>query len=176
MTASEPQQISATRPGMQLLKKAIAGAAVAAATELAFGRRLYLAYEAIRRLSSAGQRPVDHPLPPAEQAVEGAVDDIIERSAHAIERHRPAIERARARTRARLEQPGVAAVVAGGAVLGAISALGMLPVAMGAGTAYLVHRRLVRKGQAGRDAGEPKGHSDVNAGTMAAKPRRERGR
>jgi hypothetical protein len=134
---------------MLALKKALAQAAVAVATQLV-GQRLYLVYEAMRRYEamrtppSAGQREdPEHRLPPtAEQVVEGVVEDLLGRSKQAFERHRPMLERVRARTRARLEQPGVAAVVVGGSVLGAISALGVLPIALGAGTAYGVYRRL----------------------------------
>jgi hypothetical protein len=138
-------------PSMQLLKKAVAGAAVAAATEL-FGKRLYLAYEAMRRLSSAGPREDEEHRPPPtpEQVVEDAVGDLIDRSKQAIERHRPVLERARARTRARLGQPRIAAAVVGGSVLGAVSVLGVLPFTIGAGTAYLVYRRFQREDR--RDA------------------------
>lgn len=141
---------SANRTGSQrmlLLKKAIAHATVAVATQLV-GQRLYLVYEAVRRYEamrpSAGPRgDEDHRLPPTpEQVVEGVVEDLIDRSKQALERHRPMLERVRARTRARLAQPGVAAVVVGGSVLGAVSALGVLPFALGVGTAYVVYRRL----------------------------------
>lgn len=154
---------SANQTGSQsglLLKKAITQAAVAVATQLV-GQRLYIVYEAMRRYEamrtppSAGQREDDdHRLPPTpEQAVAGVVEDLIGRSKQVFERHRPMLERVHARARARLHQPSVAAVVAGGSVLGAASALGVLPFALGAGTAYLVYRRLQPEGQRARDDG-----------------------
>jgi hypothetical protein len=154
---------SANRTGSQsrlLLSKAITQAAVAVATQLV-GQRLYIVYEAMRRYEamrtppSAGRRDDDDPRLPAtpEQAVAGVVEDLIGRSKQAFERHRPMLERVHARARARLHQPGVAAVVVGGSVLGAASALGVLPFALGAGTAYLVYRRLQPEGQRARDDG-----------------------
>jgi hypothetical protein len=145
---------------MLVLKKAIAQVTVAVATQLV-GHRLYLVYEAMRRYEamrtppSAGQREDDDPRLPAtpEQAVAGVVEDLIGRSKQAFERHRPMLERVHARARARLHQPGVAAVVVGGSVIGAASALGVLPFALGAGTAYLVYRRLQPEGQRVHDDG-----------------------
>lgn len=151
---------SANRTGSQsalLWSKAITQAAIAVATQLV-GQRLYLVYEAMRRYEAMRAPPgadpredEGHRLPPTpEQAVAGMVENLIGRGQRAFERHRPMLERVRARTRARLQQPGVAAVVAGGSVLGAVSALGVLPFALGAGTAYLVYRRLQSEGP--RDA------------------------
>ncbi len=135
-------------PSMQLVTKAIAQAAVAVATQLV-GKHLYAVYEAMRRYeavrrpSSAGPQDGEHRMPPTpEQVVEQVIGGVIERGKQAIAQHRPALERARARTRARLEQPGIGAAVVGGSVVGAVSALGVLPFALGAGTAYLVYRRL----------------------------------
>jgi hypothetical protein len=143
---------SANRTGTQsmlVLKKAIAQVTVAVATQLV-GHRLYLVYEAMRRYEAMRMPPgtgpregPEHRLPPTpEQIVEGVMEDLIGRSKQAFERHRPMLERVRARTRSRLEQPGIGAAVVGGSVLGAVSALGVLPFALGAGTAYLVYRRL----------------------------------
>lgn len=156
------------RPGMRLLKKAVAGAAISAATELV-GKRLYIAYEAMRRLSSTGQREGEpHGLPPTpEQALEDVVEDLVDRGKQAFDRgkqafdrHRPMLERARARARSRLAEPRIGAAVVGGSVVGAISALGVLPLTIGAGTAYLVYRRLQREGSRGTAPERPGYHGD----------------
>jgi hypothetical protein len=151
----EQPMTSANCTGSQrrrLLRKAITHAAVAAATQLV-GQRLYIVYEAMRRYEamrappSADRRDDDRRLPPTpEEAVAGVVENLLDRSQQAFERHRPMLERVRARTRARLQQPGIAAVVVGGSVIGAVSALGVLPLALGAGTAYVVYRRLQPEG------------------------------
>lgn len=144
MNPSKPQAKTASNLTVRLFKRAVAEAAVAAAAELALGKRLFIAYEAMRRLSNARPRTETEQqrLPTPEQAVEDIVQDVIERGRQVMERHKPVIDRARARTRARLEQPSIGAAVVGGAVLGAVSAIGVLPAAIGAGTAYLLHRKL----------------------------------
>ncbi|HEX8113121.1 MAG TPA: hypothetical protein VF516_35565 [Kofleriaceae bacterium] len=141
-----------------LLSKAIAEAAVAVATQLV-GQRLYAAYDAMRRYEAMRRRPSAGPgedeerLPPTpEQVVERLVEEVIERSKQAFERHRPVLARARARTRVGLQQPAIAAVVVGGSVVGAVSALGVVPFALGAGAAYLVYRRLQPEDGAARPA------------------------
>ena len=142
MKPGEPSADRAGSPGARLLKKAIAGAAVAAATEL-FGARAYIAYEALRRLAGAGARPGEESrLPPdPEQMVEAAVGGAIERGKRAFVRHRPVLDRARAWTRASLRATRMRSAVVGGSVVGAATALGALPLAIGAGAAYLAYRK-----------------------------------
>lgn len=142
MKSGEPPADRAGSPSARLLKKVIAGAAVAAATEL-FGARAYIAYEAFRRLSSAGERSDEESGLPAnpEQMVEAAVGGAIERGKRAFVRHRPVLDRARAWTRAYLREPRMRSAVVGGSVVGAATALGALPLAIGAGAAFLAYRR-----------------------------------
>lgn len=121
----------------------IAGAALAAASELALGRRMYYAYEAMRRglkwldeseRANNGKRD-EAELPTAQQAVEELVDE-------AYERGRVAYERVRERVREGLKDPKIGAAAIGGATLGVVALFGALPALIGAGTAYAVHRRL----------------------------------
>jgi hypothetical protein len=142
MNSREPPADRAGSPGARLLKKAIAGAAVAAATEL-FGARAYIAYEAFRRLSSPGQRTDEESGLPAnpEQMVEAAVGGAIEHGKRVFVRHRPVLDRARAWTRGVLREPRLRGAVVGGSVVGAATALGALPLAIGAGAAYLAYRK-----------------------------------
>ena len=140
-----------------LVKRALAGAALTGLTELALGRRLYFAWEALRRAvkwlneskvprdSATEQQPTaprSPGLPSAQEVIEEVVEEVMDRGQRAARRHKPMIERAGKRARERLKEPGIGAALIGGAALGVVASVGFLPAAFGAGTAYLVHRKL----------------------------------
>lgn len=147
-----------TRSDRVLLKRILAGVALTGVTELALGRRLYFAWEGLRRamkwLEEPGTqaateqqrtaRPSRPPpdLPTAQEAIEEVVQEVIDWGQRTVERHKPTLGRARQRMRERLEQPSIGAAAIAGATLGAVASVGLLPAAVGAGTAYLVHRKL----------------------------------
>ncbi len=158
---SASQQAGADRS--VLVKRVLAGAALTGLTELALGRRIYFAWEALRRVvkwlnesgatkqSATEQQPTARPspdFPTPQEAMEEVVQEVLDRSQRAARRHKPTIERAGKRARERLKEPGIGAALIGGATLGVVASVGFLPAALGAGTAYLVHRELSSSNQA----------------------------
>jgi hypothetical protein len=130
---------------MDLIKRALAGAVVAVAAELTHMRRLLFVYEGVRHTlkwafeseTTPGAPRPDTKLPATRNAVEEVIDELIERGHAAAKYARPIYERARKKLRI----PIVGAVATAGATLLMISAVGLAPAALGAGTAYIVHRR-----------------------------------
>ena len=148
-----------------LVKRLLAGVALTGLTELSLGRRLYFAWEGLRRAvkwveKSGAQKPAESQQQPAarpppsiptpQEAVEEVVQEVLDWSQRTVERHKPAFERARQRMREQLKEPRIGAALIGGTVLGAVASMGILPVAAGAGTAYLVHRKLSSKNPSDR--------------------------
>lgn len=152
-----------------LVKRALAGDCRAGLTELALGRRLYYAWEVLRHGAKwlgkpePGAQPVGEPQPGArpspefptpQQAMEDVIQDALEVGKRAFERHRPMIDRARARTLERLKEPRIGAAVIAGATLGAVASLGVLPTVLGASAAYMAHRKQASKRDAAATGGQ----------------------
>lgn len=126
-----------------ILRRTIATIAVAAVGELALGRRALIAYEAVRRAAKwAGEerrRAARGEVPSAQQAMEEALDDFLERSRRALALTKPRLEEMRRRTREGLREPTIGAIVSGGAAVAVVATIGLLPAAIGASTACLFH-------------------------------------
>src|SRR5690606_38551266 len=116
----------------------LAGAALAGLTELSLGRRLYFAWEGLRRAAkwmekSRAQKPaateqqsaVRPPpsIPSPQEAVEDVVQEVLSWSQRTVERHKPTLERARNRMRDKLKEPRIGAAVIGGTVLRAVASV-----------------------------------------------------
>lgn len=143
-----------------MARRLLAGVALTGLTELALGRRLYFAWEALQRAvrwlhesetpqqSGNPQQPMARPppaIPTPQEAMEEVVQGVLDWTQRTVERHKPAIVRASKRVRQRLKEPRIGGAAIGGATLGAVASVGLLPAAVGAGTAYLVHRKLRSK-------------------------------
>jgi hypothetical protein len=144
-----------------LVKRLLAGAALTGLTELAAGRRLYFAWEGLRRAlswvegsgakkPSAPQQQPPASIPSPEEAVEEVVQEVLDWSQRTAKRHKPTFERASKRMRDQLKEPRIGAAVIGGTVLGVVASVGILPAALGAGTAYFVHRRVRSRNRSAR--------------------------
>lgn len=143
-----------------LVRRIVAGAALTGLTELALGRRLYFAWEALRRaakwMEETGppkqpateqkpQQPTAPSIPSPQEAMEEVVQEVIDWSQRTVERSKPTFQRARKRIREQLKEPHIGAAMIGGAALGAVASVGVIPAVAGAGTAYLLHRKLSSK-------------------------------
>lgn len=140
-----------------MLKRFVAGAALTGLTELSLGRRLYFAWEGLRRAvkwvekpeaqkpgtneQQAAARPPPS-IPSPQEAVEAVVQEVMDWGQRTVERHKPMVKRAGNNVREQLKEPSIGAAVIGGTVLGAVASVGILPAAVGAGTAYLVYRKM----------------------------------
>lgn len=126
-----------------LIKRALAAVAVACVGELAMGRRALVAYEAVRRAArwanGEDTRASGEQVPSPQQAMEEALDDMLERSRRALALTKPKLEEMRRRTRDGLSEPTIGALVTGGAAVAVVAAIGVVPLAIGAGTACLFH-------------------------------------